>query len=161
MFSKQPLEPLLDVRTTQADATDFVSITPVEIRSRQFPWDKDEILENLKDENLHAVKTMVNYKCHAWCLFSVVEGGDLVIHRLACKEDHLKEVLTNLFDTMTVSPKKVGCHISLNWPEYGTDDPVFRHLLETGWVTAGLIKDHYTAYGQQWDGIKLEKHFVR
>lgn len=148
-----------DIRTTQCDHTDFVSITPVELKGREFPMDKDEILANLKDENLHAVRTMLDYRCHAWCLFSVVDT-DIVIHRLAVKDEtRLADVLKNLFETITYSPVKKPCAVSLNWPEYSTDHWLFQFLLSDGWTTAGLIRDHYTAYGEEWDGIVLEKVF--
>jgi hypothetical protein len=147
------------IETTQCNNADFVSITPVEVKGRQFPMSKDEILENLKDENLHAVRTMLDYKCQAWCLFSVVEGN-IVIHRLTVKDvNHLLDVVHNLFETITYAPNRVSCRVSINWPEYGTEDFLFRHLLSTGWTTDGLIKDHYEAYGETWDAIKLERHF--
>lgn len=154
MFNKQP-----NVKTTQCDQTDFVAIEPVELKGRQFPWCKDQILENLKDKNLHSVRTSLDYKTQAWCLFSIV-NTDLVVHRLTVKDDrNLSAVLASLFETITYSPVKKPCMVSLDWPEYGTDDFLFRHLLDTGWQTAGLIRDHYYAYGEWWDGIKLEKQF--
>lgn len=157
MFGTSKNDPIIN--TTQCDQTDFITILPVELKGRQFPMEKDVILENLKDSNLHAVRTMVNYKCQAWCLFSVVQG-DLVIHRMAVKdENYIDEVLESLFSTITYTPKKQGCHVSLNWPEYGTDDFLFKALLADGWQTAGLIPDVYFAYGEYWDGIKLEKQF--
>lgn len=147
------------IETSQCDHTDFVSITPVELKGREFPMDKEEILANLKDKELNAVRTTLQYKCHAWCLFSVVDN-DLVIHRLTVKDDtELDAVVHDLFKTITYSPVKRGCTVSLNWPEYATDHFLFRHLLATGWQTDGLIKDHYYAYGENWDGIKLWRDF--
>lgn len=150
---------MINVKTTQADHTDFVSIVPVELKGREFPWDKDEIAENLKDKELNAVKVMLNYKCQGWCLFSVVDG-DIVIHRLTIKDEtSIGKVLGSLFDTMTYTPKKQGCHVALDWPEYAVDHFLFKRLLVEGFATAGLIRDHYYAYGERWDGIKLEKQF--
>lgn len=147
------------ISTTQCNPTDFVTIEPVEIKGRQFPMHKDEILESLKDENLNSVRTMLDYRCQAWCLFSVVEGN-IVIHRLSVKDVNcLPSVMENLFETMTYSPTKQPTHISLDWPEYGTEDFLFKHLLASGWSTCGLIKDRYYAYGERWDGIKLERQF--
>ena len=147
------------ISTTQCSHSDFVTIEPIEIKGRQFPWTKDQILENLKDKNLNSVRTMLDYRCQAWCLFSVVDS-DIVIHRLTVKDVNcIFDVLENLFKTMTYSPTKQGCHVSLDWPEYGTEDFLFRQLLSMGWSTDGLIKSHYSAYGESWDAIKLGRQF--
>jgi hypothetical protein len=149
----------LRISTSQCQVADFVTIEPVEIKGREFPMDKNEILDSLKDPNLNAVRTTMNYKCQAWCLFSVVES-DLVIHRLAVKDEtHADEVLNNLFETITYTPKRQTCCVSLDWPEHEIDHWLFKFLIGTGWTTDGLIKDHYRAYGETWDGIKLERVF--
>lgn len=149
----------LKITTTQCDHTDFVSIEPVELKGREYPWCKDEILESLKDENKNAVRTMLNYKPQAWCLFHV-EGGDIHIERLTAKnETLLHDVMDSLFTTLTTSPKKQACVVTADWPEYATDHFLFKYLLETGWQIEGLIRDKYRAYGERWDGIKLVRVF--
>lgn len=147
------------IKTTQCDRTDFVSIEPVELKGREYPWDKDQILEELKDPDKNSVRTMLNYRCQAWCLFRV-ENGDIHIERLTVKnETLLHEVMDNLFSAITYTPMKQACVVTADWPEYATDHFLFKYLLETGWQTEGLIRDKYHAYGEQWDGIKLVRVF--
>lgn len=149
----------IKINTTQCDQTDVVTIEPVEIRGREFPMSGNEILEALRDDNINSVRTMLNYKCQAWCAFNVV-NSDLAIHRLAVRnQELLHDILTNLFDTITISPTKERCVVSMEWPEYETDHWLFKYLTGTGWATDGLIRDRYKAYGESWDGIKLVRVF--
>lgn len=149
----------IKINTTQCDPSDFVTIEPVEIKGREFPMEKNEILEALKDENLHAVRTMLNYKCQAWCLFSV-EDGNLVIHRLSAKNlELLHDIMTNLFDTITTGPRGTKCTVTMYWPEYETDHWLFEYLRGTGWRAFGLLRDRYEAYGQKWDAVQLVRVF--
>jgi hypothetical protein len=94
-------------------------------------------------------------------VFSVVDGGHLVIHRLTVRDTNcIHDVLHHLFETITVQPNGgPHCRVSLDWPEYGTDDVLFQQLLLDGWTSHGLIKNYYDAYGSLWDGIKLERLF--
>lgn len=148
------------IKTTQCDESDFVTIMPVEIKGQEFPWERDEILFYLKDPDLNSVRTMLNYKCQAWCLFTVENGGDLSIERLTVKNEVLlDDVLDSLFTTIAYTPKNQKCEVKMDWPEYGTDHFLFKRLIEQGWKTDGLIKDKYTGYGELWDGIKLKKVF--
>jgi|SRR6056297_1256339 len=149
----------IKIATTQCDHSDFVSIVPVELKGREYPWDKERILEELKDDNKNSIRTTLNYKCQAWCLFSV-KNGDIDIERLAVKnETLLHDVLDSMFNTLTFTPKKQKCVVTTDWPEYATDHWLFKYLLGTDWQTEGLIRDKYEAYGERWDGIKLVRVF--
>lgn len=149
----------IKIKTSQCDKTDFVSIEPVELHGREYPWSKEEILEELKDENKNSVRTMLNYRPQAWCLFRV-ENGDIHIERLTVKnETLLHDVMDSLFGTISYTPKKQACVVTMDWPEYATDHFLFKYLLATGWQTEGLIRDKYWAYGELWDGIKLVRVF--
>lgn len=146
------------ITTSQCDPTDFVSIMPVEIKGRDFPLEQQEVVEILRDKEVHCVRTTLDYRCHAWCVFSVVDGGDLLVHRLAVKnQDALEQVINNLFETMTTSPKNQPCKVTIGWPEHGTDHWLFNHLIDSGWTVAGLDPDEFEAYGETWDAIRLEK----
>jgi len=149
------------IKTTQTSSSDFVSIVPVEVRGAEFPMNKDEIAKTLRDDDVNCVRTSLDYRCQAWCVFKV-EAGDIVIDRLTVRDQNqLADVLDNLFDTLTFSPLRQPCRVVLIWPEHGTDHFVFRHLIDTGWKTCGIERDLFFKYGSNWDGIKLERIFER
>lgn len=148
--------PRIDV--TQADLSYAGDIAEVELYGRDFPLQKEEVQEVIKDVDIYSTMLRVNGRVHAWVAFHA-EANDIYIDRLAIKDDRLLgHVVDSLIDTLTYNPVRSAKppKVTALWPEHEVDRFLFKHLVSRPeWSTGGLAKDWFEGYGQTWDGIFL------
>lgn len=143
--------------TTQTDKYSVPSFERIEPKACDLPLVADEILDIVERKDIHTVETTCDYDKIGYCCFRIGEDGDLEVERLAYHRDHVQQGLDSLFAIMLDTPMLKTPKIRIRWPEFDIENPTFKYLLDRGFVVAEMESYFYTAYGEKWDAIILEK----
>jgi len=157
-----PIGPI--ITTTQADTSDSIGLETVEIKGAEFPMTQNQIAAMIREKDNHSLKTTQDSRKVGWLVFTLHDNAEVIQIEHLCAYDNewLNDVIDSMMKMLTTSPKADDAvTIRTIWPEYGTDNHIFKALLGYGFAVTGLDRFAFRAYNADYDGIKLEKTFGR
>lgn len=150
---------------TQAFITDGVRLQRIEVNSRQYPWDQEQVNEAIKAADKTVTLKIRQRTETIGFLHATINDENLItIHRLSVlagtpPQAYYKDLLRVLTGSEFLNGGNKNLVVRLEWPEHEIDHEIFRYFVKVmEWEFERIDKTRQEfAYGSNWDTLIYRK----